>query len=214
MKILILCNKPPYPATEGGPMAMNSIIKGLLKAGHHVKILAINNEKFNVTEADIPDDYRKETGIELIDVDLSIKPFKAFLNLFSRKSYHVKRFISKDFENRLVEVLKKEHFDVVQLEMLREGDWGPWGDADGTMHVNFLSDNDITGGNSGSPVMDADGNLVGLAFDGNKESLCSNYWFHPDMCKCVNVDIRYVLWILDRYAGMNYLFDEMDIIKP
>lgn len=99
-------------------------------------------------------------------------------------------------------------------QLLREGDWGPWGDADGTMHVNFLSDNDITGGNSGSPVMDADGNLVGLAFDGNKESLCSNYWFHPDMCKCVNVDIRYVLWILDRYAGMNYLFDEMDIIKP
>ena len=118
MKILLLCNKPPYPATEGGPMAMNSIIKGLIKAGHHVKILAVNNEKFNVTEADIPEDYRKETGIELINVDLRVKPHKAFLNLFSRKSYHVERFISKDFENRLVEVLKKDHFDVVQLEML------------------------------------------------------------------------------------------------
>lgn len=97
---------------------MNSIIKGLTMAGHHVKILAVNNEKYHVTEADIPDDYRKETGIELIDVDLRVKPINAFLNLFSRKSYHVERFISKAFEKRLVEVLKKEHFDVVQLEML------------------------------------------------------------------------------------------------
>ncbi len=118
MKILLLCNKPPYPASEGGPMAMNSIVTGLLEAGHHVKILAVNSEKYNVSEADIPDDYKRKTGIELIDVDLSIRPMKAFLNLFSKKSYHVERFISKDFEARLVEVLQKEQFDVVQLEML------------------------------------------------------------------------------------------------
>ena len=72
MKILLLCNKPPYPASEGGPMAMNSIITGLLDAGHHVKILAVNSEKFNVKESDIPEDYKKKTGIELIDVDLSV----------------------------------------------------------------------------------------------------------------------------------------------
>ena len=97
---------------------MNSIITGLLEAGHHVKILAVNSEKYNVSEADIPIDYKQKTGIELIDVDLSIRPMKAFLNLFSKKSYHVERFISKDFETRLVEVLQKEQFDVVQLEML------------------------------------------------------------------------------------------------
>ena len=118
MKILLLCNKPPYPASEGGPMAMNSIVTGLLEAGHQVKILAVNSKKYKVSEADIPEDYKKKTGIELIDVDLGIKPFKAFLNLFTRKSYHVERFISKEFQNRLVEVLEKEHFDVVQLEML------------------------------------------------------------------------------------------------
>ena len=118
MKILLLCNKPPYPASEGGPMAMNSIITGLLDAGHQVKILAINNEKYKVSEADIPDDYKRKTGIELIDVDLQVRPTKAFLNLFTKKSYHVERFISKDFEARLVEVLQKEQFDVVQLEML------------------------------------------------------------------------------------------------
>ena len=99
-------------------MAMNSIITGLLEAGHQVKILAVNNEKYKVTAADIPDDYKKQTGIELIDVDLRVRPMKALLNLFTNTSYHVERFISKEFKNRLTEVLEKEHFDVVQLEML------------------------------------------------------------------------------------------------
>ena len=110
MKILLLCNKPPYPAFEGGPMAMNSIVTGLLEAGHQVKILAVNSEKFNVKASDIPEEYRQKTGIELIDVDLSIRPLRAFLNLFSKKSYHVERFISEDFKARLTEVLKKEQF--------------------------------------------------------------------------------------------------------
>ena len=94
MKILLLCNKPPYPASEGGPMAMNSIITGLLEAGHQVKVLAVNNEKYKVTDADIPEEYKKQTGIELINVDLRVRPLKALLNLFSNKSYHVERFIS------------------------------------------------------------------------------------------------------------------------
>ena len=97
---------------------MNSIITGLLEAGHQVKILAVNSAKYNVKESDIPEEYKKKTGIELIDVDLSIRPMKAFLNLFSKRSYHVERFISKEFKERLIEVLEKEQFDVVQLEML------------------------------------------------------------------------------------------------
>lgn len=97
---------------------MNSIITGLLEAGHQVKVLAVNSPKYNVKESDIPEDYRKKTGIELIDVDLDVKPMKALLNLFRRRSYHVERFISKDFKTRLSELLQKEQFDVVQLEML------------------------------------------------------------------------------------------------
>ena len=97
---------------------MNSIITGLLEAGHHIKILAVNNEKYHVSEADIPEEYKKKTGIELIDVDLSVRPMKAFLNLFTKKSYHVERFVSETFKSRLAEVLEKELFDVVQLEML------------------------------------------------------------------------------------------------
>ena len=118
MKILLLCNKSPYPALEGGPMAMNSIVTGLLEAGHQVKILAVNSKKYNVTLDDIPEDYRQKTGIELIDVDLRVRPIKAFKNLFSKKSYHVERFISKSFTNRLIEVLQQDTYDVVQLETL------------------------------------------------------------------------------------------------
>ena len=118
MKILLLCNKSPYPTFEGGPMAMNSIVTGLLEAGHKVKILAVNSEKFNVRPEDIPEDYRRKTNIELIDVDLRVKPFKAFTNLFTSKSYHVERFISKEFTNRLTEVLKADLYDIVQLETL------------------------------------------------------------------------------------------------
>ena len=118
MRILLLCNKPPYPASEGGPMAMNSIITGLLEAGHQVKVLAINSEKYNVKESDIPEEYKQKTGIELIDVDLTVKPLNAFLNLFTRKSYHAERFISEEFKKRLAAVLDKEQFDVLQLEVL------------------------------------------------------------------------------------------------
>ena len=97
---------------------MNSIITGLLEAGHQVKVLAINSEKYNVKESDIPEEYKRKTGIELIDVDLTVKPLNAFLNLFTRKSYHAERFISEDFKKRLAAVLDKEQFDVVQLEVL------------------------------------------------------------------------------------------------
>ena len=99
-------------------MAMNSIITGLLEAGHQVKVLAVNSEKYNVNESDIPEEYKQKTRIELIDVDLDVKPVNAFLNLFTRKSYHVERFISEEFKARLVALLEKEQFDVVQLEVL------------------------------------------------------------------------------------------------
>jgi hypothetical protein len=98
-----------------------------------------------------------------------------------------------------------------RLKALYEaGDWGRWADpSTGELYINFVTDNDITGGNSGSPVMNSRGELIGLAFDGNKESLAGDTYFDPVMNKCVCVDIRYVLWILDKYAGMDYLVAEM-----
>ena len=76
--------------------------------------------------------------------------------------------------------------------------------------VNFLTDNDITGGNSGSPVLNARGELIGLAFDGNKESLASDAFYTPDYNKCVCVDIRYVLWILRDYVKLDRILKELD----
>lgn len=79
------------------------------------------------------------------------------------------------------------------------------------MTVNFISDNDITGGNSGSPVMNSRGEVVGLAFDGNKESLASDVSFTPDYNRCICVDIRFVLWTLRNYAHFDRLLDEMGV---
>ena len=118
MNILLLCNKSPFPPSEGGPMAMNSIVTGLLEAGHTVKVMAFNSEKYHVDINSIPQDYREKTKIEFIDIDLKINPTEAFKNLFSDESYHVKRFVSEAFRERLVKVLKKERYDVVQLEMI------------------------------------------------------------------------------------------------
>ena len=79
------------------------------------------------------------------------------------------------------------------------------------MPINFLTDNDITGGNSGSPVLNGKGELVGLAFDGNKESLASNADYVNDYNKTVCVDIRYILWVLDKYASMDRILDELHV---
>lgn len=118
MKILILCNKSPYPPKEGGPIAMNAIIEGLADAGHQVKVLAINSNKYGVDVKNIPESYRIKTGIETVYIDLSIKLADAFLNLFTGKSYHVERFISNAFREKLTGILQNESFDIVQLETL------------------------------------------------------------------------------------------------
>lgn len=113
------------------------------------------------------------------------------------------------------------------MSKLKSKDWGRWavampsgkkavappyGSAPvGSMPADFLTDNDITGGNSGSPVLNAEGKVIGLAFDGNKESLASDLYAVPDYNKCVCVDIRYVLWTLDKYAGMSRIIEELGL---
>ncbi len=93
---------------------------------------------------------------------------------------------------------------------LKEKEWGRWG-KDGVLYVNFMSDNDITGGNSGSGVLNGKGELVGLAFDGNRESMAGDVFFVEGYNKCVSVDIRYVLWVIDKYAGAKHIIEEMTI---
>jgi hypothetical protein len=108
------------------------------------------------------------------------------------------------------------NLDARQKFLLQKGNWGKWApERKGIMPVDFLSDNDITGGNSGSPVLNARGELIGLAFDGNKESLASDASYTQSYNKCINTDIRFVLWVLDKYAGMKWILRELDITdKP
>lgn len=91
-------------------------------------------------------------------------------------------------------------------------DYGSYA-ADSTMHVCFLASNHTSGGNSGSPVLDADGNLIGLNFDRNWEGTMSDFYYDPDLCRNISVDIRYVLFIIDKFAGAHNLIDEMSIIR-
>jgi glycosyltransferase involved in cell wall biosynthesis len=118
MKILMLCNKSPWPKHEGGPIAMHAMITGLLKAGHSVKVLAANTNKYTVDPETVPAEFRKATRIEFVHIDLSLNVTDALINFIGRKSYHVSRFHTKAFEEKLVEILKHETFDIIHLEML------------------------------------------------------------------------------------------------
>lgn len=118
MKILVLCIKSPYPPKEGGPIAMNAIIEGLTGQGHEVNVLTIDSWKYPVKRSAIPNEYLEKTNFEAVSVNLRINPIKAFFNLFTRKSYHVERYISKEFEEKLISILEKEKYDIVQLETL------------------------------------------------------------------------------------------------
>ena len=90
-------------------------------------------------------------------------------------------------------------------------DFGRYAREDGKLPACFLSNNDITGGNSGSGVLNAKGELIGLAFDGNIESLSGDLKFNPALQRCINVDIRYVLFIIDKFGGAGYVLDELDL---
>lgn len=98
-------------------------------------------------------------------------------------------------------------------ELYQNKDYGQYADKDGNMPVCFTTDNDITGGNSGSPVINANGELFGLAFDGNWEAMSGDIAFETQLQKCINVDIRYVLFIIDKFAGATNLIEEMTLVK-
>ncbi|NVK65522.1 MAG: S46 family peptidase [Flavobacteriales bacterium] len=97
-------------------------------------------------------------------------------------------------------------------ELAESKDYGGY-DQDGELWVCFTGSNHTTGGNSGSPVIDAEGNLMGLNFDRSWESTMSDFMFDADRCRNITVDIRYVLWIMDKYAGADHLVDEMTLVK-
>ena len=105
------------------------------------------------------------------------------------------------------------HLQPYILDALKEKDYGRYAAKDGTLRVNFLSDNDITGGNSGSPVFNSKAELIGLAFDGNWESLSGDILFEPEMQRTISVDIRYVLYTIDKIMNAPHIVNELKIMR-
>ena len=99
------------------------------------------------------------------------------------------------------------------IDLYDKKDFGQYADKAGYLPVNFLSDNDITGGNSGSPVLNGKGELIGLAFDGNIEAMAGDVIFDDKLQRTINVDIRFVLFIIEKYAGAKHIIDELTIVK-
>lgn len=135
------------------------------------------------------------------------------------KDYYPADAIHFDYFTTLKGVMEKEdpnNWEFVVPDKLKElyrnKDYGPYGE-NGVMKVCFLTTHDITGGNSGSGVMNGKGELIGLAFDGNWEAMSGDIAFEPELQRTINVDIRYVLFIIDKYAGAHRLIEEMDLVS-
>ncbi len=136
------------------------------------------------------------------------------------KGYEPKDGVIYKYYTTLKGVIEKEqpgNYEFRVPDRLKEiyynGDYGQYANENGELVTCFLTNLDITGGNSGSPVLDADGNLIGLAFDGNWEAMSSDVLFEPELQRCICVDIRYVLMIMDKFGGAGYLLDEMNIVR-
>jgi hypothetical protein len=159
---------------------------------------------------------------------MEMKPDKVFypdanstmrLSYGTVQDYYARDAVHYDYYTTLKGIMEKEDPDNWEFvvpkklkELYESKDFGPYA-VDGKLPVCFTTNNDITGGNSGSPVIDGEGNLIGLAFDGNWEAMSSNIVFEPALQRCICVDIRYVLFIMDKYAGAGHLIDEMKIIR-
>lgn len=134
-------------------------------------------------------------------------------------SYQARDAVHYHYLTTLEGVMEKEDAENPEFnvhsrlkELHTKRDYGKYSD-DGRLYVGFITNNDITGGNSGSPVINARGHLIGTAFDGNWEAMSGDIAFEPELQRCISVDIRYVLFIIDKFAGAGHLVDEMTIIR-
>ena len=126
--------------------------------------------------------------------------YKYFTTLKGYLEKGIKGDVDFDFPKKLTEMYKAK-------------DFGRYADKDSTLHTCFITNNDITGGNSGSPVINGDGALIGLAFDGNWEAMSGDIAYENKLQKCINLDIRYLLFVVDKYAGATHLIKEMTLME-
>ncbi len=138
----------------------------------------------------------------------------------SVQSYDPKDAVHFDYYTTMEGVMEKYvpndyEFDLPQglIDLYKQKDYGQYANEKGELPVAFISNNDITGGNSGSPVMNGNGELIGLAFDGNWEAMSGDIVFDPKYKRCINVDIRYVLFIIDKFHGAGNIINELNLVK-
>ena len=149
------------------------------------------------------------------DANFSMRLSYGYIQDYTAGTQHFDYFTPS--QSLLDKAAKQQEIEDYQLEddivsLIRQRDFGPYADPqDGDLHLCFLSNNDITGGNSGSPMFNGKGELIGLAFDGNWEAMSGDITFNPDLQRCIGVDIRFVLYLIDRWGHASRLITEMGL---
>ncbi|MGL4412441.1 MAG: S46 family peptidase [Bacteroidales bacterium] len=207
--------KPSVKTLKSDPMVrFNSSIKG--EAKRLSSLLESNGNEFAKARKTFLEGYLvKNSNIPTYpDANFTIR-----MTYGSVKPYEPADGAFYNYYTTLKGVMQKEdpnNFEFVVPERLKEiysaKDFGRYAMKDGRMPVAFISSNDITGGNSGSPVMNSRGELIGTAFDGNWEAMSGDLVFEPELQRTINVDIRYTLFIIEKYAGCKRLIDELEIV--
>jgi len=215
----------------------------LLQGSKEEVIQKINNDKGYLFGKELADNYYQNINQKFNEINLEIKAvqkiyMKALIETFPEerffpdanstlrvtygkvKGYNPRDAVYYEPVSYLEGIMEKYkpgdyEFDVPEKlqELYNNKDYGVYG-IDGKMPVNFIGTNHTTGGNSGSPVIDADGNLIGLNFDRVWEGTMSDYNYDPDICRNIMVDARYILFIIDKFAGSQRLIDEMKLVHP
>lgn len=198
-------------------------------------VYKISNEYYNIYQSKlktpIADLYTKIDSLQrkYMKAQMEMEPGKRFYpdaNFSLRVSYgKVEGYSPKDAVyykpfTTLEGIMQKENPDIYDYvvedrlkELYNNKDYGKYADEDGSLHVAFVASNHTSGGNSGSPVIDANGNLIGLNFDRCWEGTMSDIAYDPNVCRNISMDIRYFLFIVDKFAGAGYLVDEMDLVE-
>ena len=149
------------------------------------------------------------------DANMTMRLSYGFIQDYTANGTHYNYFTNS--QSLLDKAAKQEEIEDYELEadivkLLKKGKFGKYADKKTKqMHLCFLSNNDITGGNSGSPMFDAHGHVIGLAFDGNWEAMAGDISFDPTLQRCIGVDIRFVLWVIDRWGGGKNIIKELGL---